>query len=130
MINQTIVNQSCATKGSISLNVTGNNPPYTYQWNPASIGNTPNALNLNAGAYAVTVTDSKNCPSVSKSFTITSDITSLNVTSQFKDVTCKDANDGEITLTVSGGCTPYTITWSDGLSANQLKRIEPFWSCI
>lgn len=122
VINQTIVNQTCASKGSISLTVTGNNPPYTYQWNPAAIGNTPNAANLNAGAYAVTVTDSKGCPPVNKSFTITSDITALNLTSQFKDITCKDANDGEITLTVSGGCTPYSIIWSDGLAANQLKR--------
>jgi gliding motility-associated-like protein len=39
-----------------------------------------------------------------------------------KDMTCKDANDGEITLTVSGGCTPYTITWSDGQAANNNKR--------
>ena len=124
VINQTIVNQTCTTKGSISLTVTGNNPPYTYQWNPASIGNTPNATNLNEGAYAVTVTDSKNCPSVNKSFTITSDITALNVNSQFKDITCKDANNGEITLTVTGGCTPYTITWSDGQSPNQLKRVN------
>lgn len=124
VINQTIVNQTCASKGSISLTVTGNNPPYTYQWNPSAIGNTPNATNLNAGAYAVTVTDSKGCPPVNKSFTITSDVTALNMTSQFKDITCKDANDGEITLAVSGGCTPYSIVWGDGLSPNQLKRIS------
>lgn len=117
-----ITNQTCTGKGTITLNVSGNNPPYTYQWTPSSIGNTPNAINLNAGVYTVTITDSKQCPSTNKSFTVTSDISQLKVDGVFKDMTCKEANNGEITLTVSGGCTPYTITWSDGQASNNLKR--------
>ena len=78
VINHVQADVTCESKGYISLTVTGGNPDYTYQWTPAAIGNTPNAVNLEAGQYSVTVVDSKACPPVNKSFVITSKIPALN----------------------------------------------------
>jgi gliding motility-associated-like protein len=123
VINHVQADVTCESKGSITLSVAGGNPGYTYQWNPAAIGNNPNATNLGAGQYSVTVTDSKGCPSVNKSFVIVSKIPALAATIfSFKDITCKDANNAEIEITVTGGCTPIAINWSDGAGAGQIKR--------
>ena len=52
--------------GSLSLNVTGNYPPFTYQWNlPAA--NSPALQDLPTGTYSVTVTDAKDCTETTNS---------------------------------------------------------------
>ncbi|NLA23701.1 MAG: hypothetical protein GX879_01925, partial [Bacteroidales bacterium] len=43
--------------GSISLNVSGGTPNYSYTWNPSVGTNASNASNLMAGTYNITVTD-------------------------------------------------------------------------
>jgi len=44
--------------GSVSVTVSGGNPPFTYLWNDAASQNTATASNLPAGIYTVLVTDS------------------------------------------------------------------------
>ncbi|MCB0475526.1 MAG: T9SS type A sorting domain-containing protein, partial [Flavobacteriaceae bacterium] len=48
--------------GSISLNVSAGNPPYSYLWNTGAT--TASVDNLSAGSYSVTVTDDAGCKSV------------------------------------------------------------------
>lgn len=121
-ISGTVSNINCTNNGSISISVTGGNSPYSYAWSLGSIGNTPNASNLQSGAYTVSVTDNKQCPSVNKAFTVGSDIIAMNVTGTLSNSKCNDSKDGQISLTVTGGCEPYTINWSDGLNQNQKVR--------
>ncbi len=47
--------------GSATINVIGGTPPYSVKWNDPFLQNTITAINLLAGPYQVTVTDSKNC---------------------------------------------------------------------
>lgn len=47
------------TDGSISMDVTGGTPPYTYAW--ADGASTPSRYGLSAGSYEVTITDSNGC---------------------------------------------------------------------
>lgn len=53
--------------GFININVSGGTPPYTYLWSDGQT--TKNAINLAAGNYTVTATDSENC-SQTASFTV------------------------------------------------------------
>lgn len=59
-IHETIVNPTpTSTSGSISLQVMGGTPPYTYLWSTGET--TADIDNLTAGFYTVTVTDDNNC---------------------------------------------------------------------
>ncbi len=49
--------------GTISLNVTGGTPPYTYLWSGIP-GATTFASNLSAGAYTITVLDANTCSKI------------------------------------------------------------------
>jgi hypothetical protein len=63
-LDYTKINVAChgAATGSINLLVSGGTAPYSYSWSgPTAIGNTPNATNLLAGTYNVTVTDANHC---------------------------------------------------------------------
>ena len=54
--------------GSIALDVTGGNAPYTYEWNTGA--STSNVNGLAAGTYTVTITDANGC-TLTLSFTLT-----------------------------------------------------------
>ena len=124
-ITEEITPVTCDHDGSIKLTVTGNNPPYTYKWTPSSIGNVSIATNLKAGNYSVTVQDSKGCPPASKDFSVPSEIDELKVTYTLNDITCKDANDGSISLSIQGGCKPYSVNWEDGLVTLTRTHLAP-----
>lgn len=67
------VSLSCGTvnDGMITVDVTGgNNGGYTFTWNP-DVSNNPQAVNLAAGEYLITVTDPKGC-SDTTSYTLSS----------------------------------------------------------
>jgi hypothetical protein len=55
------------TNGSIELNITGGDPPYSYQWNTGAT--TKKLSGVPAGIYSVIVTDRGNC-SFSETFTL------------------------------------------------------------
>jgi len=99
-------NGSC--DGTASVVVTGNNPPFTIDWQPTG-GTGPTENGLCGGNYSVTITDATGC-SLTETFTIIEPdpiIITLDVT----DVTCEGGSDGAIDLTVSGGAGPYTYQW-------------------
>ena len=67
----------------------------------------------------VTVTDENSCTATSSSTTLTAP-TPLVVTYDTSahhgfSVSCNGGNDGTITLTVSGGVTPYSYNWGGGI---------------
>ena len=61
IVSLTLTHNHCYTyhEGSITTNVTGGTPAYTYLWSNSET--TPNIYNLGAGTYTVTVTDSHGC---------------------------------------------------------------------
>ncbi|HXP51545.1 MAG TPA: SprB repeat-containing protein, partial [Bacteroidia bacterium] len=56
-----VIDMNCATKtlGQILITATGGTPPYSYLWSNSAT--TQNVTGLNAGNYAVTVTDAAGC---------------------------------------------------------------------
>ena len=108
--------------GSISLTVGGGKQPYTYLW--SNIATTQDINNLTAGNYSVTVTDANNCTASSSTISITQPSASLSSSISHTNVSCKGGNNGSITLTPSGGTTPYSYAWSNGSTAQSPSNLE------
>ena len=100
-----------ASTGAVNLTVTGGTAPYTYSWSGTSFTSALEDLSARpAGTYTVTVTDANNC-TVPASATITQPAV-LAATNVITNVVCNGGSTGAINLTVSGGTTPYTFSWT------------------
>ncbi|HSN47991.1 MAG TPA: gliding motility-associated C-terminal domain-containing protein, partial [Flavobacterium sp.] len=123
-VNPVVKNISCfgAKNGSINLNFVGGIAPIKLTWSDSSLAGT-NRNNLGPGSYTVTIVDSKPCTIV-RTFTILEPqalILSANTTNAFD---CDDANSGAINLLVSGGSAPFTYSWSNGATTEDLANIS------
>jgi gliding motility-associated-like protein len=97
--------------GFASLAVSGATQPVTYQWSNGAT--TKDLTNVAAGKYKYAVTDGKGCISQAD-IEIKQPNDSITIVKDTKDESCKDAKDGEINLTITGGTAPYNYTWNDG----------------
>jgi SprB repeat/Secretion system C-terminal sorting domain len=101
--------------GTVNLTTTGGTPPYIYSWSNGAT--TQNLTGLSAGTYTVTVRDAFLCTTVSPpSATITQPTVLSVVTNVITNASCGQ-NNGSISLTVTGGISPYSYSWSDGSTA-------------
>ena len=95
--------------GSIDLTIEGGTQPYSILW---SNGDTNEDINnLMPTTYIYTVTDANNCTS-SNSQQITQP-NQLEVSADIVNNLCHGDTNGSIDITISGGTTPYDITWSN-----------------
>ncbi len=106
---KSITNVGCygGTGGSITLGAKGGSYPYSYSWSSGSTLIT--ASNLSAGAYSVVITDTKGCTNTVTGITITQP---TQIISSTKD-SCTGNKMGIVTVTASGGVSPYTYKWSN-----------------
>jgi hypothetical protein len=95
--------------GAIQLSVTGGTNPYRYKWSNTKTDNVIESMP--AGTYSVIVTDVKGCVGV-KSFTI-SESSKIEIDSTIHQPQCSNS-DGSISLSVSGGISPYIYKWNNG----------------
>ena len=95
-----------ATGGTI----TGN---YSYLWSGGNNPTNDTVTNLSAAGspYTVTVSDDNGC-SQTASVTINDIPGPAASISSFNDVTCAGLNDGQATVSVGGGASPYTYVWN------------------
>jgi gliding motility-associated-like protein len=109
------VNISCkgGNSGSITLNVTGGAPTYTYSWSPPE-GSGATASNLSAGTYTATVTDANGCTKT-VAITLTQPATLLASTIlSSSNVNCYGNSNGIATVAATGGVPTYTYLWNPG----------------
>lgn len=105
--------------GAISLpNPTGGTGPnYTYSWQgPGNFTNTnKNVTGLAPGTYTLTVRDANMCTRPF-TYTINGPAAALTIAASGTPTpaTCFGANNGSAAVTVSGGTTPYVISWQLG----------------
>ena len=109
-----------AATGSINLTVAGGTPPYTYLWN--NDATTKDLSNVPAGVYTVTVTDANLC-TVTASATVSQPLAALEASATATDVKCFGEATGSVDLTVTGGTAPYTYSWSNGATTEDLVNI-------
>jgi len=111
------IDVSCAggSDGSIALHFEGATMPMTCDWTH-DMGNFQNLQNLSAGNYAVTLTDANGC--TTSLSTIISEPDPLTIMTTITDANC-DEIDGQVDLSINGGITPYSYTWSHGLGNDE-----------
>jgi gliding motility-associated-like protein len=112
--NTTSTNVSCygVSDGTASIQAVGGIPPYTYQWSTTPTQNTPQATNLPAGNYAVTVTDANGCDNTTQ--IAIQQPSELTLTLSQTPSSCYQGTDGTAIADVQGGTLPYTYQWSNG----------------
>lgn len=108
--SQSDVTCNSGSNGIIDVDVTQGTAPYTYSWDN-SVSTTDIATDLVAGTHTVTVTDANGCV-----ITITGTIgepAALAITSLTPDTQICPEDDIMLTVTGSGGSSPYTFTWTE-----------------
>ncbi|HRH66488.1 MAG TPA: hypothetical protein PLU53_09345, partial [Bacteroidia bacterium] len=100
--------------GDISIQVTGGQAPFSYQWSPAVSAGTF-ASGLQAGSYSVVVRDGNNC--VSSTVVDITESNPLLINLSPTHPKCFGGTDGAIVSSVSGGATPYTYSWTGNAGA-------------
>ena len=115
------VNCFGGTNGNININVAGGTAPYTYVWSNGQ--STQDLTGLSSGTYTVTVTDANSC-TASQSTTLTQPAAALSSSlSTSQNVNCFGGNNGSLDLTVNGGTSPYTYSWSSGQSTQDISGL-------
>jgi len=106
-------------------NISGGYAPYTYFWNSTPISQiTDSAIFLGAGTYTLTVTDTAGCQ---QSDTISVNATTLIVinTDSLSQVSCNGFDNGYISVSTSGGTSPFQYLWNTGSTATTLSNLSP-----
>ncbi|MBC8301374.1 MAG: gliding motility-associated C-terminal domain-containing protein [Pelagibacterales bacterium] len=107
--------------GTIDLTVNGGTPSYTYLWSNAET--TEDLNNLTAGTYTVSIVDSNGCDTISQPLTIT-EPNAISWTSNVSNLLCYNDSSGSIDITISGGITPYTFSWSNGETTEDIPNLD------
>ncbi len=112
-----VVNASCMTgKGGAYVTVSGGMPPYAYKWvdgNGNIVSRSEDLTNVPAGVYQLFVEDSYMCQAFETVLIEQDSLPTIDSFSVNNPSAC-GANDGSITVFVSGGAPPYNISWNNG----------------
>lgn len=114
--------------GSIGISVLGGTPPYLFAWlgPDGYTADTEDIENLFAGTYGVTVTDNNGCTAELSDILVGEPEELVVTLDSFVDASCFGLNDGSINISVTGGTSPYTFSWTgpDGFVADTEDLIE------
>jgi hypothetical protein len=110
-------NTTCAyNNGSFVVTASGGNPPYTYTCAKAGVSNATGIFaDLAPGTYDVEVTDA-NGSTASATASLGNNFTPPAIIPMTVDPSGCSKTDGSITLTTTGGLSPYMYSIDDGLN--------------
>lgn len=108
-----------SANGSAALVVTGGTTPYTYSWSNGE--STSSISSLTQGTYTVAVMDKLHCTSTSEVLIENELKVAIN---QIQGSSCGNA-DGIAQAIVSGGYTPYSYNWSNGITLSVDSSLTP-----
>lgn len=120
--------------GSINLDITGGNQPWTIAWSGPDgfAANTTDITDLGAGTYTALITDANGCTTTAQATLTQPDpLIALGVAGDFNgtEISCAEAADGSIHLSVSGGAGGNTFIWSSdngfGATTEDVSGLEP-----
>lgn len=123
-----ITDESCYNSGDGALAAIPNglNPITSYEWSVPS--NDSMVTGLSAGEYYLTITDTFGCSITDTAIVNAPD--SISVTPNITHISCYNANDGAIDLTVSGGTPSYNYSWSNGPNTPSVSGLSGGWYTV
>ncbi len=105
-----VTNSACnQANGGATVTAINGVPPYTFNWSNSQTG--PSLVNVMAGTYTVTVTDSVYCDGWSPVIIIDTLSPTCSITNII-NVSVAGGSDGSIVVTATGGTPPYIYVWS------------------
>ncbi|MEI6410561.1 MAG: FG-GAP-like repeat-containing protein, partial [Bacteroidota bacterium] len=122
--------------GSVSVNVTGNAPPFKYKWMPGGSA-TPTLENIVSGAYTVTVTDANDCTETAG--TTVTNYPPIVFTASTDSVQCFGQSNGKINIETSNTSLVFSLdgtnylqqlVWPDLSADNYNVFAQDMFGCV
>jgi gliding motility-associated-like protein/uncharacterized repeat protein (TIGR01451 family) len=126
VINITIVNSDVLCfgeeTGTAEAIISGGLQPYNIIWYTDPVQTGPMAFDIPAGTYVVMVTDTLG-NSAQETFTINQPLEPLNIMEYITHAGCHGEQTGFIEIEVFGGTQPYTFSWSNGETTQNIYNL-------
>ena len=106
--------------GRARVSAFGGSPPYNYQWNVPRFQYMDTLLDLKAGEYKVTITDSKGCEITDSTEIFEPDSLRVNI-SLDQPILCSGDKNGILETQVTGGTKPYRYSLNFSAYSNSNK---------
>ncbi|MBX7183155.1 MAG: gliding motility-associated C-terminal domain-containing protein, partial [Bacteroidia bacterium] len=106
--------------GSIDLVVSGGTSPYSYSWNSGQL--TQDLSTIPAGTYIQNLTDANGCTATLTAI-LSEPASALTATETNTGVSCFGVCDGSIDVTTSGGTAPYSFSWSNSATTEDISAL-------
>lgn len=114
LLNISTTPENCSmANGTATVAPVGGTAPFGFSWNAGGnmAGATNTGLTAAGNPYSVIVTDVNGCSETGTANVV--DVPGPSaVISSFNDVSCSSFNDGDASVSPSGGTAPYFITWN------------------
>jgi gliding motility-associated-like protein len=121
----TVITCAGANDGIIEVLGAGGTAPLNYTLTPGAITNTTGVFSaLGPGTYSVRIGDSQGCTGVDTVITLIDPPALIINSVTDKDISCFDAADGSISISVSGGVPPYEYSVDNQASWGSDSLIE------
>jgi hypothetical protein len=104
--------------GSVSILATGGSAPYVYDWTNSTSFSSALA-GLSGGTYECIITDANGCVDTVSTTVIEPSAFSVSITTTDELV----GNDGSIDLIVNGANAPYSYSWSNGATTEDISAL-------
>ncbi|MEZ4952156.1 MAG: T9SS type A sorting domain-containing protein [Saprospiraceae bacterium] len=118
----TAVTAAGANDGTATANPTGGNGPFTYAWSNGET--TATITGLASANYTVIVTDVNGCTS-QQTVPVAPYACLIQATVTSSNISCFGENNGQATVTLSNGLSPFTYEWSNGETTATISGLTP-----
>jgi hypothetical protein len=119
--NAEITGTCTGNSGSISINPTGGQGPFTVQWSNNYVGLMQDSLTI--GVYGINITDARGCM-IDTTIQITTNAPTL-ISSTQTNVSCFGLANGAIDVTIIQGVPSYLFEWNNGATTEDLSNLNP-----
>ncbi|MBI5916684.1 MAG: T9SS type A sorting domain-containing protein [Bacteroidetes bacterium] len=116
------VTASGVDDGTATANPTGGTGPFTYLWSNG--GTTQTITGLVSANYTVSVTDANGCEAA-QTVPVAPFACAMLATITANDISCAGAGDGQATVTLSGGLSPFSYDWSNDETTATITNLGP-----
>lgn len=129
-ITGSVTNVNCRgdLTGQIDISVIGGLTPYSYSWTTngfiTSVATSQDISAVGAGIYNVIVSTPTAGCSDTATFTVTQPAEALQASAVVTNASCFGSLTGSINLSVWGGTSPYTYSWTNGALTQDINNVS------